>query len=309
MTKATDLGRAARRWSGLRFSCRVRRARLRARSFSSASSVEISSGRAIRGGDGVAERFMHIGEPLRALIIEVGERAHLELFGRVRVLRHGAVGVARRDLGLDANEVRRIQPNAAKAAELFSPLLRCGWRVDRRHRRGPEYSATGSRAVGKSGRWWSRGSADRCRRQAMSLAGATRPRGARMENAEGRIIVACDGDRSRIQADYRMRPNKNSMLRNSWGCKTYRARCCSDLRNAGRGSPCSHHLVLCHCRLSWSLVGFTNFATCPNGASNRLASVSEHFGAEIYDPPVMGTSDNPAPICPRSNHLRCSIYH
>ena len=59
------------------------------------------------------------------------------------------------------------------------------------------------------------------------------------------------------------------------GVPTYRSRCRSDLRKAGRGSPCSHHLVLCHCRLSWSLVGFTNFATCPNGASKRLASVSD----------------------------------
>lgn len=48
-----------------------------------------------------------------------------------------------------------------------------------------------------------------------------------------------------------------------------------DRRKAGRGSPCSHHFVLCHWRLSCSLVGFTNWTTCRNGVSNRLASVSD----------------------------------
>lgn len=36
---------------------------------------------------------MRIGEPLRALIVEVGERALFEFFGSVRVLRQDAVGV------------------------------------------------------------------------------------------------------------------------------------------------------------------------------------------------------------------------
>lgn len=65
---------------------------------------------------------MRIGEPLRALIIETCERTLLELFGGVRVLRQKAVGVAGNDFGLDANEIRRIQPNAAKVIEFFAAV-------------------------------------------------------------------------------------------------------------------------------------------------------------------------------------------
>jgi len=134
---------------------------------------------------------MRIGEPLRALIVEVGERALLEFFGSVRVLRQYAVGVSGNDLGLDANEVRRIEPIAAKVVEFFSPLLRCGWRGNQRRNRRPEYSASGPREKGRSRKWWSGCSAGDLR--ARSQAAATRPRESAMENAERRIVVAGDG--------------------------------------------------------------------------------------------------------------------
>ena len=134
-------------------------------------------GPAIGGGDGAVERFMRIGELLRALIIETCERTLLELFGGVRVLRQNAVGVAGNDFGLDANEVRRNSAKCGEGHRVFSPLLRCGWRGDQRHRRRPEYSATGPRETGRSRRWWSGCSASHCRRPAMSRAAATRPRG------------------------------------------------------------------------------------------------------------------------------------
>ena len=51
-------------------------------------------GPAVGGGDGAVERVMGVGEPARALIVEIGQRALVELRRRLDRLRQDAVGIA-----------------------------------------------------------------------------------------------------------------------------------------------------------------------------------------------------------------------
>jgi hypothetical protein len=129
---------------------------------------------------------MRIGEPLRALIIEAGERALLELLRRPRVLRQNAVGVA--GVGLDANEVRRVQPGLAQIVEFFGGI------GDADRARIGGVGAGGDirrQALGK-GEGLERGGRGVAR--AIFERGPEPERPARMEDAEGRIVVAGDGD-------------------------------------------------------------------------------------------------------------------
>ena len=64
---------------------------------------------------------MSVGEPLRALVVEVGQRALFQFFGGVGILGQDAIGIAGDDFGLDLDEVRRIEPGAA---QLVEPLRR-----------------------------------------------------------------------------------------------------------------------------------------------------------------------------------------
>jgi hypothetical protein len=53
-------------------------------------------GPAVSGGDGPVERVVGVGEPARALVIEIGERPLLEFDRRLGGFRQDAVGIAAR---------------------------------------------------------------------------------------------------------------------------------------------------------------------------------------------------------------------
>ena len=63
------------------------------------------------------ERRVRVGEPLRASVVEVGERALFQLFRGLLVPWEEAVGVARDNLGLAYQEVGRIEPILAKLVQ------------------------------------------------------------------------------------------------------------------------------------------------------------------------------------------------
>src|SRR5712664_4560942 len=52
-------------------------------------------GPAIGGGHGAVEIAMGVRQPRRPLVVEIGERALLQLLGGVQALRYDAVGIAR----------------------------------------------------------------------------------------------------------------------------------------------------------------------------------------------------------------------
>ena len=60
---------------------------------------------------------MRVGEPLRAFVVEVGERALLQDRGRFLGLRQDAVGIAENNLGNNVDQVGRIEPGVAQFVE------------------------------------------------------------------------------------------------------------------------------------------------------------------------------------------------
>jgi hypothetical protein len=81
---------------------------------------------AVGARDGAVERVVRVGKPARALVVEGGQRALLELDRGLDILRQDAVGIAarrlagccgRRDLGNDVDQVGRIEPGAPQIVE------------------------------------------------------------------------------------------------------------------------------------------------------------------------------------------------
>ena len=79
-------------------------------------------GPAVGGGHGGVEIAMGVDEPLRALIVEVGQRALAQLRGRHGVFRQDAVGIAEDDFRLDAHEIGRVEPRVAQLVEALRGL-------------------------------------------------------------------------------------------------------------------------------------------------------------------------------------------
>lgn len=83
-------------------------------------------GPTVGGGDGAVERVVGVGEPTRALIVEIGQGALLELDRRLDGLGQNTVGIAprrlagsggRRNFRHDVDETGRIEPGAAQVVE------------------------------------------------------------------------------------------------------------------------------------------------------------------------------------------------
>ena len=167
---------------------------------------------------------MGVGEPARALVVEIGQRALLELDRRLDGLRHDAVGIAarrfarrrgRRHFGHDVDEIGRIEPGAPQVVEL---LRRCGdadARADRRRSPRRECWASGPRGRGRSRRWWSGCSVDRCRLRAMcqSQRPASWKRECKMpKNVSSSRAMAITGDRAECTC---VKPDEHPMLRDT----------------------------------------------------------------------------------------------
>jgi hypothetical protein len=80
---------------------------------------------AVGGGDGSVEGVVRVGQPARALVVEVGQRALFELDRRLDGPRQNAVGIAartRRPLLLRTGGRGRRRVEAQGYKQLYGPL-------------------------------------------------------------------------------------------------------------------------------------------------------------------------------------------
>jgi hypothetical protein len=166
---------------------------------------------------GAVERVVRVGEPARALVVEVGQRALLEPGRRLDVSRQNAVGIAarrfagrggRRRLGDDIDEIGRIEPGAPEVVEFF----RGGGDADGARVGGVVGGGNVRRQAFGEGEGFERGGRGVARIVADAEPSAEPQRPGfvktRVQNAEGRVVVAGDGDQLMIGTDCIGDPNE-----------------------------------------------------------------------------------------------------
>ena len=103
--------------------------------------------------NGGVECSVSVGEPLRAGVVEIGERAPLEFLGRSVIAGNRPLRIAGDGLVHPFHPLRRVEPAVAQLHQPPRGLRRWRWHAGRRHRRRRECRGRGRPGRGRSRRW------------------------------------------------------------------------------------------------------------------------------------------------------------